>query len=61
MADETMRRRVYGEARELGVEGRGDVIIGNWTEGARVDGRGSVELNLLFCGGQAVWSEDSDV
>jgi len=29
-ADETMRRRVYNEATELGIQTLGDVIIGNW-------------------------------
>jgi len=43
-ADETMRRRVLQEARELGVEDRGDIIIGNWKEGVRSNERGELEF-----------------
>lgn len=43
-ADETMRRRVYDEAKELGVEGRGHIIIGNWKEGVQVDDKGGIEF-----------------
>ena len=37
-ADENMRRRVYDEAKELSIEDKGDVIIGNWKEGVGKDG-----------------------
>ncbi len=37
-ADENMRRRVFNEAKELGIDERGDVIIGNWKEGVGKDG-----------------------
>eukprot|EP00574_Skeletonema_japonicum_P001443 CAMPEP_0201742542 /NCGR_PEP_ID=MMETSP0593-20130828/47378_1 /ASSEMBLY_ACC=CAM_ASM_000672 /TAXON_ID=267983 /ORGANISM="Skeletonema japonicum, Strain CCMP2506" /LENGTH=316 /DNA_ID=CAMNT_0048236899 /DNA_START=192 /DNA_END=1142 /DNA_ORIENTATION=+ len=37
-ADETMRRRVFNEAKELGIAEKGDVIIGNWKEGVGKDG-----------------------
>lgn len=37
-ADENMRRRVFNEAKELGIADKGDVIIGNWKEGVDKDG-----------------------
>lgn len=37
-ADENMRKRVYDEAKELGIVDKGDVIIGNWNEGVGKDG-----------------------
>lgn len=37
-ADENMRRRVFNEAKELGISDKGDVIIGNWKEGVDKDG-----------------------
>lgn len=43
-ADEAMRRRVFAEATALGVAEAGDVVIGNWREGAEADGRGGVRL-----------------
>ena len=38
-ADDAMRKRVYEEARELGVEGMGDVVIGNWNDDSLLTGR----------------------
>lgn len=32
-ADETMRRNVQNEAEALGIEDKGEVVIGNWAEG----------------------------
>lgn len=37
-ADENMRRRVFDEAKSLGIADKGDVIIGNWKEGVGKDG-----------------------
>eukprot|EP00985_Skeletonema_marinoi_P000485 scaffold187_cov140-Skeletonema_marinoi.AAC.10 len=37
-ADENMRRRVFNEAKELGIADKGDAIIGNWKEGVGKDG-----------------------
>jgi len=36
-ADETMRKNVYKQAKELGIENQGSVIIGNWKTGIKVD------------------------
>ena len=36
-ADETMRKNVYKQAKELGIEDKGSVIIGNWKTGIKVD------------------------
>ncbi|KAL7531846.1 hypothetical protein ACHAXR_007660 [Thalassiosira sp. AJA248-18] len=44
-ADENMRKRVFDQAKELGVEDRGDVIIGNWKEGVKVDDNGGLEFD----------------
>ena len=38
-ADEQMRRRVLDEASDLGVDDRGDVIIGNWVDEDLLDGK----------------------
>lgn len=46
-ADETMRRRVVDAATALGVEGAGDVIVGNWQAGAEADGSGGADAALL--------------
>ena len=43
-ADETMRKNVYAQAKELGVEDKGDVIIGNWKTGVKVDEKGGIEF-----------------
>lgn len=41
-ADENMRRRVFEEAKELGIESKGDIIIGNWNEGVKVAEDGGI-------------------
>jgi hypothetical protein len=38
-ADEAMRRRVHDEAVELGVEGMGEIVIGNWVDETLLEGR----------------------
>ena len=38
-ANEAMRCRVRNEATELGVEGRGDIVVGNWANDALLGGR----------------------
>ena len=43
-ADENMRRRVLGEAGELGIADKGEIIIGNWSSG--VDRNGEIELDF---------------
>jgi len=44
-ADDTMRRNVVAEAESLGIEDRGDVIIGNWkTNGDTKEGGEEEEL-----------------
>ena len=37
-ANEAMRCRVRNEATELGVEGRGDIVVGNWANDALLGG-----------------------
>ncbi|KAL3796139.1 hypothetical protein HJC23_000642 [Cyclotella cryptica] len=37
-ADETMRKRVVEEAESLGIASKGDVVIGNWSNGVERDG-----------------------
>ena len=39
-----MRKNVYAQAQQLGVEDKGDVIIGNWKTGIKVDEKGGIEF-----------------
>jgi len=56
-ADETMRKNVYKQAKELGIEDKGSVIIGNWKTGIKVnEENGGIEFDdsgdALLQGGQ---------
>jgi hypothetical protein len=57
-ADESMRRRVFHEAKELGIADKGDVIIGNWKEGVDKDGTiGFVDSNTSSSDGSKLLLE----
>lgn len=43
-ADESMRKNVYAQAKVLGIEEKGDVIIGNWKTGVNVNDNGSIDF-----------------
>ena len=46
-ADETMRKNVYKQAKDLGIESHGSVIIGNWKTGIKVseEENGGIEFD----------------
>lgn len=47
-ADETMRKRVLEEATSLGIDNKGEVIIGNWSSGVERDGTFQYGKNKLL-------------